>query len=48
MAPVGVEVVGVRLGSKVAGVRSESKAVGRRCGGEVVPIPSLQRLFDRS
>jgi hypothetical protein len=32
-----------------AGVRSGSKVVGRRCevvgrGGEVVPIPSLQRL----
>jgi hypothetical protein len=36
--------------SRVAGVRSGSKvvesSVGR--GGEVVPIPSLQRLFDRS
>jgi hypothetical protein len=36
--------------SRVAGVRSGSEAVessvGR--GGEVVPIPSLQRLFDRS
>jgi hypothetical protein len=48
MTPVGVEVIGVQSGSKVAGVRSGSKAVGRRCGGEVVPIPSLQRLFDRS
>jgi hypothetical protein len=48
MVPVGVEVVGVRSGSTVAGVQSGSKAVGRRCGGEVVPIPSLQRLFDRS
>jgi hypothetical protein len=48
MAPVGVEVVGVQSGSKVAGVRSGSKVVGRRCRGEVVPIPSLQRLFDRT
>jgi hypothetical protein len=48
MTPVGVEVVGVRSGSKVVGVRSGSKAVGHRCGGEVVSISSLQRLFDRS
>jgi hypothetical protein len=39
MAPVGVE---------VAGVRSGSKAVGRRCGGELVSISSLQCLLDRS
>jgi hypothetical protein len=39
--------------SRVAGVRSGSEVVERRGevverGGEVVPIPSLQRLFDRS
>jgi hypothetical protein len=36
--------------SRVAGVRSGSKVVESSVGhgGEVVPIPSLQRLFDRS
>jgi hypothetical protein len=36
--------------SRVTGVRSGSVAIESSVGpgGEVVPIPSLQRLFDRS
>jgi hypothetical protein len=45
--------VGVRRASVGVGVvpvfgRGRSPSSVGRCGGEVVSIPSLQRLFDRS